>query len=78
MADRYFEGDEGFSLFRVTPEMNIYYLEWTRKRWKQDNSMVRVVSGAGGSQEIESISKRRAREILTARFNVSLARALVP
>ena len=77
MADQYFEGDEGFSLFRVTPDMNIYYLEWVNGRWKQDNSMVRVVSGIGGSQEIEPISKARAREILTARLNVSIARALV-
>ncbi len=38
----------------------------------------RVVSGVGGSQEIEPISRRRARELLTARFDVSIAWALVP
>ena len=78
MADRYFDGDDGWALYRVTEDMNIYYLEWTKKRWKQDNSMAYVVTAVGGEQGVEGISKARAREILTGRFNVSLARALVP
>ena len=79
MADEYFEGDEGWALYRVTRNpLEIYYLEWSKKRWRQDNSMAHVVTRVGGEQEIEDITRERAREIVTARFNVSMAEALVP
>ncbi len=76
MADRYFDGDDGWALYRVTENLEIYYLEWSKKRWKKDNSLAHVVTPVGGEQGIEPISKARARELLTARFNVSIARAL--
>ena len=78
MADRYYDGDDGWALYRVTPDLDIYYLEWAKKRWKKDNSMAHVVTPVGGEQGIEDITKARAREILEVRFNVSIARALVP
>ena len=78
MPDRYFDGDDGLALYRVTPDLDIYYLEWTKKRWRKDNSMAHVVTPVGGEQGVEPITKARARELLTARFNVSTARALAP
>ncbi|GEM_PF-6351595 len=78
MPDRYYDGDDGLALYRVTEDTNIYYLEWAKKRWRKDNSMAHVVTAVGGEQGIEEITKARARELLTARFNVSTARALAP
>jgi hypothetical protein len=77
MADRYFDGMEGWALYRVTDDLDIYYLEWAKKRWTQDNSLARVVTPVGGEQDIEDITKARAREILEARFNESIANALL-
>ena len=76
MADKYYDGDDGIAPYRVTPDMNIFYLEWSRRRWRKDNSMAYVVTAVGGEQGVELITKARAREILTARFNEDLARAL--
>jgi len=79
MADRYYDGDDGWALYRVTENpFGIYYLEWSKRRWRQDNSLAHVVTPIGGEQGIEDITKARAREILTARFNESIAGALVP
>jgi hypothetical protein len=77
MADRYFDGMDGWALYRVTDNLEIYYLEWDKKRWKKDNSLARVVTPVGGEQDIEDITKARAREILEARFNESIATALL-
>lgn len=79
MPDEYFEGDEGWAVYRVSRDpLKIYYLEWSKKRWRQDDSLAKVVTRVGGEQEIEDITPERAREIITARYNVSMAEALVP
>jgi len=77
MPDRYFASDDDRALYRVTEDLDIYYLEWAKKRWTQDNSMAHVVTAVGGEQGIDDITKGRARELLTARFNVSIAAALL-
>ena len=76
MADRYYDGDEGWALYRVTEDVEIYYLEWATKSWRLDNSSANVVTAVGGEQGIEEITRGRARELLTARFNESIAGAL--
>lgn len=77
MADRYFDGDDGFALYRVTPDLDIYYLEWSKKRWRQDNSLAHVVTPVGGEQGIEPISEEEAWELLARRFDAPVADALL-
>lgn len=77
MDDTYFAGDEGLTLFRVTDDMNMYYLEWSKKRWRKDNSMAYLVTGVGGVQSVEEITKTQAREMLIGRIDSSTASALI-
>lgn len=77
MDDTDYAGDEGLTLFRVTDDMNMYYLEWSKKRWRQDNSMAYLVTGVGGVQSVEEITKTQAREMLAWQFDASTASTLI-
>lgn len=70
-------GTIGKTLYRVTSDpLEILYMEWARKRWSWRPDLFRVISPVGGEQNIEPISKAKAKEILTARFNATIADAL--
>ncbi|MCH7583271.1 MAG: hypothetical protein IIC72_11650 [Acidobacteria bacterium] len=77
MDDKYYAGDEGLSLFRVTDDMEMCYLEWSKKRWRQDNYMAYLVAGVGGVQSVEEIAKTQAREMLAGQFDSSTSSALI-
>lgn len=74
----YYAGEHGLTLYRVGSDpFSIWFLEWEKRRWRQDNSLARVVVGVGGAQAIDQITEKEAREMLESRYNETIAGALL-